>query len=87
MLDDPLQIGVVNIGRSSETWTHNLASGDNDRQFWRKNRRETNKLAVSDVYLPIGRGISGIRSRRFFQVQEIGIPMATVIVHPLFKLH
>ena len=50
ILDVPLQIRVVNIGRSTETWTHNLAFGDShDRQLRRKNIRVTNRLAVSDV--------------------------------------
>ena len=52
ILDAPLQIGVVNIGQSRETWTRNfnkLALGNKDRQLFRTNTTVTNGLSVSDV--------------------------------------
>ena len=49
ILDVPLQIGVVNRGRITETWTHNLALRNNDRQLLMTINRNTNKLSVSDV--------------------------------------
>ena len=49
ILDVPLQIGMVNIGRSTETWTHNLPIGDNYRLLRKKIRGATNRPVVSDA--------------------------------------
>ena len=49
ILDVPLQIGMVSIGRSTDTSTHNLAFGDNDRHIRRRIFSMTNRYTKSDV--------------------------------------